>query len=1015
MFRAKALGSPLLSYLALTALAPLPGEAALSFVKGVNLNGQAVTIEGNTLLSQAAAEEQGLKVSNAWGGSASYSFGLTPSPEAGVASMLQSVYWRGSVATGQGFALAWTIPNGSYQVYFWTLENYRSNYRSFDIRMEGMPTASAIGDLTLGEWRKYGPYSVTVADGMLNVDVLRGAKGDPCLAGMAIYSDSPGAAPPTGSVFVRGINLNGSAVTIKGRQWLSYTAALQSGFSVSPVFTATGVLKAEPNPPTDAATRGMLDSLLWCSAAQSQRIDMTQQIANGTYQVSVWLVENYIANYRAMDLKLEGVTVATGIGNLPLGGWKEYGPYTTAVSDGVLNISVLRGAKGDPSIAGLAIYSVPTPASLPISNQPPQVIVTAPGDNASYLANASISVSANAVDSDGKVVKVEFFVNGGLAWTSTAAPYMFAWNNVEVGKYSILARAADDNGVMASSATINITVNAPPLSNGVRVSDFGAVGNGSVDDRAAIQHAIDSSPPGVTVDFGSGRTYLIGSSVTLAPNRVYSGASTIKLAGYAPAWSTIFSAGYGASDNITISGLTLDASGVGVHLRLNWGGGVNAPAKNVRIRGCTFVKGKLAGPGNTTDNSSALYFPAGLANSEIVGNRFHSCDTCIFVTNPNWVAIESNDFDTVTGGNAISVVNFDRPFEFGNGLTIRNNTGRNFWRMAIELFGASSWILNEPVIEGNVFTDWNPNTTSQDPFGISIVMGQGAKIRNNVISGLRTYGIEAGAPGMLIQGNTITGFTYGVVLQGNRDITVDNNSFHNQQIAAVWFSNANPATGNVRAAVTNNTMTNPKLYGVGMDPNNFASLNLSGNRINRQAGFWEGDATRVFIGVKIDDGARAAFTVQGNTIMQTAASVPAGFSFRALGLYGRYPGSVYSGNTMESKSSSPFGHGMFLWSQGLLDELTVSKNQFTGLSNVTNGLTSSRVRAVDNAACRVNTLDFNVVWTTYCPFKLQTEKPAEPTADGGARLRRVLPVVHGDEHVERVLNVTALTKNPATR
>ena len=85
---------------------------------------------------------------------------------------------------------------------------------------------------------------------------------------------------------------------------------------------------------------------------------MNQVVPNGTYQVYVWAVENFGSNYRNMDLKLEGVTAAQGIGDLPYGSWKKYGPFTTKVSDGVLNMDVLRGTKGDPGLVGIAIYSV---------------------------------------------------------------------------------------------------------------------------------------------------------------------------------------------------------------------------------------------------------------------------------------------------------------------------------------------------------------------------------------------------------------------------------------------------------------------------------------------------------------------------------------------------------------------------------------------------------------------------------------------------------------------------------
>src|ERR1044072_4091645 len=74
------------------------------------------------------------------------------------------------------------------------MENYIAHHRNVDRVLEGARAAQSIGDLALGEWRKYGPYAVTVNDGILNVDVLRASKGEPLLMGIALYS-VPGSQP----------------------------------------------------------------------------------------------------------------------------------------------------------------------------------------------------------------------------------------------------------------------------------------------------------------------------------------------------------------------------------------------------------------------------------------------------------------------------------------------------------------------------------------------------------------------------------------------------------------------------------------------------------------------------------------------------------------------------------------------------------------------------------------------------------------------------------------------------
>ncbi|QHW33743.1 hypothetical protein GZH47_25045 [Paenibacillus rhizovicinus] len=168
-----------------------------AFVKGINLNGAATTIEGNSWISYASALSSGLSVSNATSWSGTYSFSLNPTPDATTQTMMQSALYRSAPPNGQGFSLNQTIANGSYQVYLWTIENYQSNFRNEDVKLEGTTVATGIGDLALGSWAKYGPYSVTVSDGTLNIDILRSTKGDPQMTGVAIYSTGGGTSSDT--------------------------------------------------------------------------------------------------------------------------------------------------------------------------------------------------------------------------------------------------------------------------------------------------------------------------------------------------------------------------------------------------------------------------------------------------------------------------------------------------------------------------------------------------------------------------------------------------------------------------------------------------------------------------------------------------------------------------------------------------------------------------------------------------------------------------------------------------
>jgi hypothetical protein len=181
-------------------ITPLSG---LEFVLGINLGGQAVTIEGNPWLGHAEALANGLSVSAVIAESYSYSFPLNPAADADTRAVLESVVWR-PAPNGQGFTLGQPLSNGVYHVFLWLVENYQDNYRNVEVRLEGNSVAVGLADLPLGYWRKYGPFVVPVADGALEIEILRVTKGDPLLCGLAIFADTnaeaPAPVPPQGTV-----------------------------------------------------------------------------------------------------------------------------------------------------------------------------------------------------------------------------------------------------------------------------------------------------------------------------------------------------------------------------------------------------------------------------------------------------------------------------------------------------------------------------------------------------------------------------------------------------------------------------------------------------------------------------------------------------------------------------------------------------------------------------------------------------------------------------------------------
>lgn len=92
------------------------------------------------------------------------------------------------------------------------------------------------------------------------------------------------------------------------------------------------------------------------------------------------------------------------------------------------------------------------------NNSSPVVNITAPVTKATFLAPANISIKANASDSDGSIIKVEFYEGGNLLGTDVTSPYSFDWNNVVAGDYTLTAKAIDDLNASTISDNIKISV-----------------------------------------------------------------------------------------------------------------------------------------------------------------------------------------------------------------------------------------------------------------------------------------------------------------------------------------------------------------------------------------------------------------------------------------------------------------------------------------------------------------------------------------------------------------------------
>ncbi len=158
-------------------------------------------------------------------------------------------------------------------------------------------------------------------------------------------------------------------------------------------------------------------------------------------------------HHRANEPNRDGVT--NSMRGALVGGPNNSDGYADDVNDYIMNeVAIDYNASFILGMAGKIYYEYNTP---PSPNVPPTVSITSPSSGSSVDQGATISLSANASDSDGNVNLVEFLVGGSKVGEDATAPYSISWTVPLAGNYTISARAIDDRNGSTVSSGVNIT------------------------------------------------------------------------------------------------------------------------------------------------------------------------------------------------------------------------------------------------------------------------------------------------------------------------------------------------------------------------------------------------------------------------------------------------------------------------------------------------------------------------------------------------------------------------------
>jgi plastocyanin len=135
-------------------------------------------------------------------------------------------------------------------------------------------------------------------------------------------------------------------------------------------------------------------------------------------------------------------------------------PYTITASLAAGTHSITARAT-DNAGATTTSTTVSIAVQEPAANQPPSIALTSP-IAATLSAPASILLHAEASDSDGTVVQVEFFNGSASLGVDSTAPFEIPLTALAAGVFSFTAVATDNSGARTTSAAVAVKIAVQP-------------------------------------------------------------------------------------------------------------------------------------------------------------------------------------------------------------------------------------------------------------------------------------------------------------------------------------------------------------------------------------------------------------------------------------------------------------------------------------------------------------------------------------------------------------------------
>ncbi len=197
--------------------------------------------------------------------------------------------------------------------------------------------------------------------------------------------------------------------------------------------------------------------------------------------------------------------------------------------------------------------SAPVTITVGAPNNPPTVSLTSPATGSTFSAPATISLAANASDSDGSITRVDFYRGGTLIASSSSAPYVANWSNVGAGSYTLTAKATDNRGAVTTSSPVSVAVTANSAPSVILTSPSMGASYFAPATIALAAAATDSDGTVARIDFYQGTT-LIGTAASAPYTYTWSNVAQGNYNLTARATDDRGAAATSAAVNVTVSG-----------------------------------------------------------------------------------------------------------------------------------------------------------------------------------------------------------------------------------------------------------------------------------------------------------------------------------------------------------------------------------------------------------------------------------------------------------------------------